>query len=140
MDDWQDLMHGSAIREQEVTIAVVGKYIEHRDAYKSIYEALDHAGFAHSARVLVKRIEAEETRNAGARPALGGVDGILVPGGFGMRGVEGKGAGLPQFARERHSLFRHLPGNAVRGDRVRPQRAALAGPTAPNSWPTRRTR
>ena len=85
--------------QQEVTIAVVGKYIDHRDAYKSIYEALDHAGFAHSARVLVKRIEAEELESQGPDLLLGGVDGILVPGGFGMRGVEGK-VQAAQYARE----------------------------------------
>src|SRR5690606_159825 len=53
IDDWQELMHRVRNPENEVTIAVVGKYIDHRDAYKSIYEALDHAGFAHSTRVLV---------------------------------------------------------------------------------------
>jgi CTP synthase len=88
--DWQDLMRRIRNPEQEVTIAVVGKYIDHRDAYKSIYEALDHAGFAHSARVLVKRIEAEHLQEQGPEMLLGGVDGILVPGGFGMRGIEGK--------------------------------------------------
>ncbi len=67
-----------------------GKYIEHRDAYKSIYESLDHAGFAHSSRVIVKRIEAEELADQGPEVLLSGVDGILVPGGFGMRGIEGK--------------------------------------------------
>jgi len=99
MDDWQDLMRGIRNPEKEVTIAVVGKYIEHRDAYKSIYEALDHAGFAHSTRVLVKRIEAEELAVQGPEMLLGGVDGILVPGGFGMRGVEGK-VQAARFARE----------------------------------------
>jgi CTP synthase len=99
MDDWQDLMRRIRHPEQEVTIAVVGKYIDHRDAYKSIYEALDHAGFAHSARVLVKRIEAEELETQDPELVLAGVDGILVPGGFGMRGVEGKVQAC-RFARE----------------------------------------
>jgi CTP synthase len=87
------------IPEHEVTIAVVGKYIDHRDAYKSIYEALDHAGFAHATRVLVKRIEAEELEEQGPEMLLAGVDGVLVPGGFGMRGVEGKVQAI-RFARE----------------------------------------
>ena len=56
----------------ENTIGVVGKYIEHRDAYKSIYEALDHAGFAHSTRVIVKRIEAELLERQEAAAALAG--------------------------------------------------------------------
>ncbi|MDP1797273.1 MAG: CTP synthase [Planctomycetaceae bacterium] len=90
MDDWEELVRRIRNPEQEVTIAVVGKYIEHRDAYKSIYEALDHAGFAHSTRVIVKRIEAEELEETDAASVLAGVDGLLVPGGFGMRGVEGK--------------------------------------------------
>ena len=90
MEDWEELVRRIKHPEQEVTIAVVGKYIEHRDAYKSIYEALDHAGFAHSTRVIVKRIEAEELEQTDAASVLAGVDGLLVPGGFGMRGVEGK--------------------------------------------------
>ncbi|MBX6312353.1 MAG: CTP synthase [Isosphaeraceae bacterium] len=90
IDDWRDLLDRVIHPEREVTIAVVGKYMRHRDAYKSVYEALDHAGIAHSARVLVKRVEAEEVSVEGAEKMLGGVDGVLVPGGFGMRGVEGK--------------------------------------------------
>jgi len=72
------------------TIAVVGKYIKHQDAYKSIYEALSHAGIKHSAKVALKLIEAEELENGDADALLGDVDGILVPGGFGGRGVNGK--------------------------------------------------
>jgi CTP synthase len=90
MDDWDELVHRIRNPDHEVTIAVVGKYIEHRDAYKSIYEALDHAGIAYSSRVVVKRIDAEELERSDAASLLSGVDGILVPGGFGMRGVEGK--------------------------------------------------
>ena len=99
MADWRDLMHRMRHPEHEVTIAVVGKYIEHRDAYKSIYESLDHAGTANSARVIIKRIEAEELEQQGPEMLLKGVDGILVPGGFGMRGVEGKVQAV-RFARE----------------------------------------
>jgi CTP synthase len=90
IDDWRELMQRIRHPEREVTIAVVGKYIEHRDAYKSIYEALDHAGFAHNARVLVKRIEAEELESHETEVLLAGIDGLLVPGGFGYRGIEGK--------------------------------------------------
>jgi len=99
IDDWRDLMQRMRNPDHEVTIAVVGKYIDHRDAYKSIYEALDHAGFAHSARIVVKRIEAEDLENQGPEIMLQGVDGILVPGGFGMRGSEGKVEAV-RFARE----------------------------------------
>ncbi len=90
IDDWRDLLDRVIHPEREVTIAVVGKYIKHRDAYKSVYEALDHAGIAHNARVVVKRIEAEEVSRDGVSSLLAGVDGLLVPGGFGMRGIEGK--------------------------------------------------
>ena len=99
MDDWEQLMQRILHPQNEVTIAVVGKYIDHRDAYKSIYESLDHAGFSHSARVLVKRIDAGDLEEQGAEMLLSGVDGILVPGGFGMRGIEGKILAA-QYARE----------------------------------------
>ncbi|MFG0335131.1 MAG: CTP synthase [Maioricimonas sp. JB049] len=99
IDDWRELMQRIRNPQHEVTIAVVGKYIDHRDAYKSIYESLDHAGFAHQARVLVKRIEAEEFENQDPDVLLRGVDGLLVPGGFGYRGIEGKIQAI-QFARE----------------------------------------
>ena len=88
----------------EVTIAVVGKYVDHKDAYKSIYESLDHAGIAHSTRVLVKRIEAEELERHGAEAVLGSVDGVLIPGGFGMRGIEGKIDAI-RYAREKEVPF-----------------------------------
>jgi CTP synthase len=99
IDDWQELMHKIRHPKQEVTIAVVGKYIDHIDAYKSIYESLSHAGFAHSSRVLIKRIEAEDMQQEDPATFLGGADGILVPGGFGMRGIEGKIEAV-RYARE----------------------------------------
>src|SRR5579872_4056506 len=99
MSEWQHLLHKVRNPEHEVTIAVVGKYIQHKDAYKSIYEALDHASIAHSTRVIVKRIEAEELERQGPEVMLSGVDGILVPGGFGMRGIEGK-VDAVRYARE----------------------------------------
>ena len=99
LTEFRELVNRILNPTRDVTIAVVGKYIEHRDAYKSIYESLDHAGFSHSARVNVKRIEAEELEREGPEVLLRGVDGILVPGGFGMRGTEGKIQAI-QFARE----------------------------------------
>jgi CTP synthase len=99
MSDWRAMLQRMRTPEHEVTIGVVGKYIEHRDAYKSIYEALDHAGVANRTRVLIKRIEAEELESQDAEAILGGLDAILVPGGFGNRGVEGKVEAI-RFARE----------------------------------------
>ncbi len=90
ISEWREMLHRLRNPEHEVRIAVVGKYIEHHDAYKSIYESLDHAGIAHSTRISVTRIEAEELETQGPELLLSGVDGILVPGGFGMRGIEGK--------------------------------------------------
>jgi len=99
MSHWRELLHKVRNPAHEVTIAVVGKYVQHKDSYKSVYEALDHAGIANSSRVLVKRIEAEELERQDPASVLGGVDGILVPGGFGMRGIEGKIEAI-RFARE----------------------------------------
>ena len=99
IDDWRQLVHHIRNPENEVRIAVVGKYIEHRDAYKSIYESLDHAGFATRTRVVIKRIESEELERQGPEALLQGIDGLLIPGGFGMRGIEGKIQAI-QYARE----------------------------------------
>jgi CTP synthase len=101
---WRDMVERIMHPKHEVRIAVVGKYMKHRDAYKSVYEALDHAGIANRTRVLVVRVEAEEVGARGAEALLGGVDGILVPGGFGMRGVEGKIEAI-RFARNRRIPF-----------------------------------
>jgi len=76
--------------KHKVTIAVIGKYIELQDAYKSIYEALIHAGIYNDARVEIKRIDSESLENDKIEQILKGVSGVLVPGGFGYRGIEGK--------------------------------------------------
>src|SRR5205807_6027667 len=89
---------------EEVSIAVVGKYIKYQDAYKSVYESLEHAGIAHSSRVNVRKVEAEDIEREGAEPVLGGVDGILVPGGFGYRGIPGKIEAI-RYAREHRVPF-----------------------------------
>jgi CTP synthase len=88
----------------KVEIAVVGKYISLRDSYKSIYEALTHGGIANGVKVDVRMVESEEVEKRGAEAALSGVRGILVPGGFGHRGVEGKVSAI-RFARERRIPF-----------------------------------
>jgi CTP synthase len=99
MDDWRDLVHRLRNPEHHVRIAVVGKYAEHIDAYKSIYEALDHAGIHNHARIKVGRIHSEAIERDGPDQLLEGYDGILVPGGFGERGIEGKVEAI-RFARE----------------------------------------
>ncbi len=104
ISDWRAMLQRVFHPTHEVTIAVVGKYIKYQDAYKSIYEALDHAGIALSSRVIVRRVESEEIEREGAAGALSGVDGILVPGGFGYRGIAGKIEAI-RFARERNIPF-----------------------------------
>jgi CTP synthase len=76
--------------KHSVKIAVVGKYIDLQDAYKSIYEALKHGGIANDAEVVIKRVNSEKLLKSNIEQHLKDVCGILVPGGFGMRGVEGK--------------------------------------------------
>jgi CTP synthase len=104
LDKWRDLLHRLRNPEHEITIAVVGKYAEHRDAYKSIYEALDHAGVANRAQVRIQRIHSEAVERDGAERLLAGVDGVLVPGGFGERGIEGKVEAI-HFVRSRGIPF-----------------------------------
>ena len=90
LTEWQDFVDHIINPTHEVKIAVVGKYIELQDAYKSIYESLTHAGAAHDTRVIVERVDAEIIEQEGAEKHLSGMDGILIPGGFGDRGTEGK--------------------------------------------------
>ncbi len=104
LDDWKDLLHRLRNPETEISIAVVGKYAEHKDAYKSIYEAIDHAGLENHAQVRIGRIQSEEIEREGPERLLSGYDGILVPGGFGERGTEGKVDAI-RFAREKNIPF-----------------------------------
>ncbi|MFO0789248.1 MAG: CTP synthase [Pirellulales bacterium] len=90
LEDWRELLRRLRHPDCEISIAVVGKYAEHLDAYKSIYESLDHAGIGHQAQIRIGRIQSEEIETDGAERHLSGYDGILVPGGFGERGIEGK--------------------------------------------------
>jgi len=87
--------------EGDVTIAIVGKYTGMKDAYKSLIEALSHGGIANKVKVNLDWIESEVFENEDPTPFLEHVNGILVPGGFGQRGAEGK-IKAAQFARERH--------------------------------------
>jgi CTP synthase len=90
LTDFEEIIEIVRHPEGEVEIAVVGKYIEHQDAYKSIYESLTHAGLANKLRVKVRRVESAQIESEGAEKYLHGVHGVLVPGGFGKRGIEGK--------------------------------------------------
>lgn len=89
LSEWDAVADAKLNPEQEVTIAMVGKYLDLLDAYKSIIEAIDHAGIHHKAKVNIRYIDAEDIERKGT-DLLGGVSAILVPGGFGNRGVDGK--------------------------------------------------
>jgi len=95
---WEDICRKIREPEQEIRIAMVGKYVELADAYKSVNEALFHGGMAHGVRVKIEYIDAESLEKNGT-DCLSGMDGILVPGGFGQRGTEGKIAAI-HYARE----------------------------------------
>ena len=96
---WQQIVARLLNPKHEVTIGVVGKYIELQDAYKSVYESITHAGIANNCRINVVRFDAEDLEKKGGLARLKGLDGILVPGGFGDRGTEGKIAAA-RYARE----------------------------------------
>ena len=104
LDDWKAMLQILQNPTHEVTVAVIGKYIHLNSAYESIYEALTHGGIANHARVIKRKIEAEELLAADPQKLLAGVDGILVPGGFGMRGIDGKVRAI-QHAREKKIPF-----------------------------------
>jgi CTP synthase len=104
LEDWRELLRRLRNPEHEISIAVVGKYAEHHDAYKSIYEALDHAGIAHRAQVRIGRMRSEDVEAEGPERLLSGYDGILVPGGFGERGIEGKVSAI-RYARTKGIPF-----------------------------------
>jgi CTP synthase len=100
---WGDLLDRVHNPKHEVTIALVGKYIDLPDAYLSVTEALRAGGFAHRSRVHINWVESDSCATPeGAAAALGQVDGVVIPGGFGIRGIEGK-IGAIRFARE-HQL------------------------------------
>ncbi|MEO6790497.1 MAG: CTP synthase [Ornithinibacter sp.] len=99
--DWDLLLERVHEPEHEVEVALVGKYVDLPDAYLSVTEALRAGGFHHDAKVNIRWVPSDSCESeAGAQRALGGVDAVLVPGGFGIRGIEGK-VGALRWARER---------------------------------------
>jgi len=98
---WEDLVQRVYNPKDEVAIGIVGKYVEYEDSYKSLKEALVHGALAYNLKLRVDWIEAEglESKEQSVQTQLGAVDGILVPGGFGKRGIEGMLQGI-RFARE----------------------------------------
>jgi CTP synthase len=103
LDDWRAMLSDIRSTTDQVEIAVVGKYVELHDAYKSIYEALAHAGIANRCKVVIRKVRAEDVQAQGTS-LLEGAHGLLVPGGFGERGIEGKIAAI-RAARETNLPF-----------------------------------
>lgn len=99
LKEWQDIVTRVRNVNNTVTIGLVGKYVELPDAYLSLVESLNHAGFCYNVEPLVKWINAEDVEKEGAEAYLSSVDAIIVPGGFGERGIEGKIA-TAKYARE----------------------------------------
>jgi CTP synthase len=99
LTEWEGLVRSIRDATDPVTIAVVGKYVTLRDAYLSVMEALRHGGFYHGVNVEIEWVASDDLGGRATSEALAAADGILIPGGFGVRGVEGKVAAV-QFARE----------------------------------------
>ena len=101
LKEWSDIISRMKNTDEEIIIGLVGKYVESKDAYLSINESLKHGGGALGVKVKIKPIEAEKIQNHTLHQFLNSLDGIIVPGGFGKRGIEGKMLAA-QFARENH--------------------------------------
>ncbi len=104
LSEWEAILDRIQHPETEATIAIVGKYVDHRDSYKSLSEALTHGGLRRRTRVSLEWVDAEAIEADGPDQFLSQVDGVLVPGGFGDRGIEGKIAAI-RYARERRIPF-----------------------------------
>ncbi len=104
LSDWEEMVSSLRSPRQEVEIAMVGKYIQLHDAYLSVVEALKHGGIAAHANVRIRWVDSEEVTEENAAALLDGADGVLVPGGFGTRGTEGKIAAI-RYARENNVPF-----------------------------------
>lgn len=101
MDGWKSVIRRLKYPMHRVTIGVVGKYIELQDAYKSIYESITHGGISNDCGIKLVKVDAEEIERKGAEHVLKDLDGLLVPGGFGDRGTEGK-IEAARYAREKN--------------------------------------
>ncbi len=105
MGAWEDLVHRIRNPKGEVTIGIIGKYVSFEDSYKSLNEALTHGGFGNDVKVVRRWVESEDLEKGDVDRLLGGVDGILVPGGFGARGTGGMVAAAEYARRTRTPYF-----------------------------------
>jgi CTP synthase len=104
LEEWEQVVEGFLHPKQEVTIGIVGKYVNLADSYKSLNEALAHGGIANDCRVNLRFVDSEKIEKEGIGGLLDGVDGVLVPGGFGNRGIEGMITAI-EHAREENIPF-----------------------------------
>ncbi|HWC14375.1 MAG TPA: CTP synthase [Actinomycetota bacterium] len=104
LTEWHGLVQRIDAASRSVRIGIIGKYVTLPDAYLSVVESLKHASFAHGAELAISWLASDDLEGSDLDAALGELDGILVPGGFGVRGVEGKIAAI-RFAREREVAF-----------------------------------
>ncbi len=104
LDDWEKMVDGVKNPNSTVEIAMVGKYTEHLDAYKSLIESFVHSGAENNAKVKIKLVSAEDAESGSVELLLNGVSGVLIPGGFGERGIEGK-INAVRYARENNIPF-----------------------------------
>ena len=118
MTEWQEMLERIAARKNHVKIALVGKYVKLHDAYLSVAEALQHGGYETGCFVDIDWVDSEEINDSTVDKLLGEVDGIILPGGFGARGMEGMICAA-NYARDAgYPLLRHLPRHADRGYRA----------------------
>ena len=115
---WRELVELIKRPKPQVEVALVGKYIELPDAYLSVTEALRHAGWAHGRSTIIRWVDSESLTPENLMEKLGGAAGVVVPGGFGHRGIEGKVARRALRAGEQGSVSGPVPGPAMRRDRV----------------------
>lgn len=104
LNGWKKIVRIQKNLKQQVNIAIVGKYVDLKESYKSLHEALVHAGIANKTKLSIKYIDSETLNKKNIRGALKNIQGVMVPGGFGSRGVEGKITAI-QFARENKIPF-----------------------------------
>src|SRR5690606_4279774 len=104
MTEWENLVNKVKNLSKKVKIALVGKYVELQDAYISVVESMKHAGYVFDTDISIDWINAEHVNDDNVKDMIGDADGIIVPGGFGDRGVEGKIAAI-KYARENEVPF-----------------------------------
>lgn len=101
---WKDLVRVQKNSKRKVNIAIVGKYVDLKESYKSLHESLVHAGIANKVNININYVDSEKITERNVKKTFSNIDGVLVPGGFGSRGVEGKITAI-QFARENNVPF-----------------------------------